>query len=728
MPEQRYRVMGLDCADCAREIEQALRDVPGLNRVHLDFASGLLHLEGETIPEQTVAKRVQSLGYRLQSLTASPQSGPVQRPSFLVYLWAERETRLTLIGALLVGIGLLLMLWPSIYSLAMIFQVGALLLAGMPLARHAWNGWRYNRELGINALVTLAAVGAVAIGEITEAATLVVLFALAEALEGYTTDRTRRSLDNLRTLLPEEATRLTPEGEERVAVEQVRVGDRLRIRPDERIPVDGRVLVGSSEVNQAPLTGESQPVEKHPGDEVFAGSINGQGSLEIEVTRPARESTLQRILEGVLAAQAQRPSFQRFVDRFARYYTPAVTILAVLIALIPPLAFGQPFFNSPEGGRGWLYRGLALLVIACPCALAMSTPITYFSALTAAARRGILVKGGVHLEALHQVRVVAFDKTGTLTLGQPQLTVVRAIDCEGGERCSRCDDLLALADAIERESHHPLARAVSQAVVERGLEVRYPSPHAVALVPGMGMKARFNGHEAILGNHRWFDEFQPHPEALCREINALEEQGQTTVLLQYGGMVRGYLAFMDIPRPESRATIAWLQQRGRHTALLSGDQRVVAQTIGKGLGIDEVYAPLLPTEKMDVLRDLQRRFGAVAMVGDGVNDTPALATAQVGIAVGGVHSAQAMETADVVLMNDTLKPLPFLFRLADLTHRLVRQNVAFSLLTKLAFLVLAVLGQATLWMAVLADMGVSLVVAFNGMRPLGLSGHPKSVD
>lgn len=727
MPEQRYRVLGLDCADCAREVEQALRNLPGLTQVHLDFASGLLHLEGEAIPTQTVTKRVQSLGYRLESVSASAPL-QVQRLSFWAYLWAERETRLVLIGALMLGLGFLTMLWSALRPLTLVFQVGALLLAGVPLARHAWNGWRYSHELGINALMTLAAMGAVAIGEITEAATLVILFALAEALEGYTTERTRRTLDSLRALLPEEATRLTPHGEERVTVAQLQVGDRLRIRPDERIPVDGRVLAGSSEVNQAPITGESLPVEKHPGDEVFAGSINGRGSLEIEVTRPAHESALQRILDSVLAAQAQRPPFQRFVDRFARYYTPVVVVLAVLVAIVPPMLFGQPFLNPPEGGRGWLYRGLALLVIACPCALVMSTPITYFSALTAAARRGILVKGGAHLEALHQVRVVAFDKTGTLTLGQPRLTRARAVDCAGGERCPRCDDLLALAEAMERETQHPLARAVLQAAAERGLEGRYPLPQSVALLPGMGLKARFNGHEAALGNHRWFDDVHPHPETLCSEVSALEDQGQTTVLLQYGGEVRGYLAFMDIPRPESRATVTWLQRHGRRTALLSGDQQVAAQTIGKGLGVDEVHAPLLPTEKMDVLRALQRRFGAVAMVGDGVNDTPALAMAQVGIAVGGAHSAQAMETADVVLMNDTLKPLPFLFRLADLTHRLVRQNVAFSLLTKFAFVILAALGQATLWMAVLADMGVSLLVAFNGMRPLGLNGHTENID
>lgn len=721
MPEHRYRLYGLDCADCAREVEHALYDLPGLHRVQVDFASGWLSLEGETIPTSEVERRVSALGYRLE-MAPSPQAArPKRSGGFLGYLLVTPETRLTLWGALLLIIGLALLLWPTLRPLSLWFQAAALLLAGYPLARHALMGWLYSRELGINALMTLAAVGAVIIGEMTEAATLVVLFALAEALEGYTTERTRRTLDSLRSLLPEEALRLTPEGEERVPVTSLRVGDRVRIRPDDRIPVDGRVRAGNSEVNQAPITGESLPVEKHPGDEVFAGSINGRGSLEIEVIRPAHESALQRILAGVMEAQAQRPPFQRFVDRFARYYTPAVVILAVLIATLPPLFFRQPFLNPPEGGRGWLYRGLALLVIACPCALVMSTPITYFSALTAAARRGILIKGGRHLEALHQVRVVAFDKTGTLTLGSPHLTRVRAVDCRGGERCDRCDDLLALAEAMERESRHPLARAVLQAAVERGLEGQHPPAQAITLLPGLGLKARFNGHEALLGNHRWFDEAHPHPETLCQEVRTLEAHGHTAVLLQFDGQVRGYLTFMDRPRPESRATVAWLQRHGRHTALLSGDQPAAARTIAHALGIDEVHAPLLPAEKLQALRELRQRYGAVAMVGDGVNDTPALAAAQVGIAVGGAHSAQAMETADVVLMNDTLKPLPFLFRLADLTHRLVRQNVAFSLVTKLAFVLLAALGQATLWMAVLADMGVSLLVAFNGMRPLGLT-------
>ncbi|KPL83724.1 hypothetical protein SE15_00145 [Thermanaerothrix daxensis] len=721
MPEHRYRLYGLDCADCAREVEHALYDLPGLHRVQVDFASGWLSLEGETIPTSEVERRVSALGYRLE-MAPSPQAArPKRSGGFLGYLLVTPETRLTLWGALLLIIGLALLLWPTLRPLSLWFQAAALLLAGYPLARHALMGWLYSRELGINALMTLAAVGAVVIGEMTEAATLVVLFALAEALEGYTTERTRRTLDSLRSLLPEEALRLTPEGEERVPVTSLRVGDRVRIRPDDRIPVDGRVRAGNSEVNQAPITGESLPVEKHPGDEVFAGSINGRGSLEIEVIRPAHESALQRILAGVMEAQAQRPPFQRFVDRFARYYTPAVVILAVLIATLPPLFFRQPFLNPPEGGRGWLYRGLALLVIACPCALVMSTPITYFSALTAAARRGILIKGGRHLEALHQVRVVAFDKTGTLTLGSPHLTRVRAVDCRGGERCDRCDDLLALAEAMERESRHPLARAVLQAAVERGLERQHPPAQAVTLLPGLGLKARFNGHEALLGNHRWFDEAHPHPETLCQEVRTLEAHGHTAVLLQFDGQVRGYLTFMDRPRPESRATVAWLQRHGRHTALLSGDQPAAARTIAHALGIGEVHAPLLPAEKLQALRELRQRYGAVAMVGDGVNDTPALAAAQVGIAVGGAHSAQAMETADVVLMNDTLKPLPFLFRLADLTYRLVRQNVAFSLVTKLAFVLLAALGQATLWMAVLADMGVSLLVAINGMRPLGLT-------
>jgi len=725
MPEYRYRLLGLDCPDCAREVEGALVTLPGVKRVQVEFASGLLILEGQVEDKSALQKRVSALGYRLEPFTNPIRQPALPRFGFFHYLLSEQETRLALIGSLGLLPGLVLQIFPATQPYAWPWLALALLLGGLPLARHALAALRYSREITINLLMTLAAIGAVLIGELSEAATLVILFALAEALEGYTTERARRTLDDLNGLLPEEAVRLVEGKEERVPSAALQPGDRVRVRPDERIPTDGRVVSGLSEVNQAAITGESLPVAIGPGDEVFAGSLNGSGLIEVEVTRPLAESTLERIRHLVLDAQAQRAPFQRFVDRFARYYTPWVVGLALLIIVLPPLLWGQPLLNTPDGQRGWLYRGLALLVIACPCALVLSTPITYFSALSAAARRGVLIKGGVHLEALHQVRAVAFDKTGTLTLGQPRVTRVQAVDCLGGARCERCDDLLALAEALERHTRHPLAQAVLAAADERGLSGRYPPARSVTLLPGLGVRGRVDGGVVTLGNHRWFDEAFPHSETLCREVSALEAGGQSTVLVHFGDNVRGYLAFSDTARPESRETVRWLQNHGRVVVLLSGDHAAAAQAMAEELGIQEVHASLLPQEKLTLLQALHARYGSVAMVGDGVNDAPALSAAQVGIAVGGVHSAQAMETADIVLMNDTLKGLPFIFHLADTVHRLVRQNVAFSLITKLAFLVLAVLGQATMWMAVLADMGVSLLVALNGMRPLTMTVHPE---
>ena len=725
MPEYRYRLLGLDCPDCAREVEGALATLPGVKHVRVEFASGLLTLEGQVDDKGILQKRVSALGYRLEPLTNSVQHPGLPRFGFFHYLISAQETRLALMGGLSLITGLLLQVLPATQLYAWPWLALALLLGGLPLARHALASLRYSREITINLLMTLAAIGAVLIGELSEAATLVILFALAEALEGYTTERARRTLDGLNRFFPEEATRLVDGREERVPSAMLQPGDRVRVRPDERIPTDGWVVSGLSEVNQAAITGESMPIAIGPGDEVFGGSLNGSGLIEIEVTRPLAESTLERIHHLVLEAQAQRAPFQRFVDRFARYYTPLVVGLAFLVVILPPLLWGQPLLNTSDGQRGWLYRGLALLVIACPCALVLSTPITYFSALSAAARRGVLIKGGIHLEALHQVRAIAFDKTGTLTLGQPRVTRVQAEDCLGGARCERCDDLLALAEALERHTRHPLAQAILAAAEERGLSGHYPPARSVTLLPGFGVRGQVDGGVATLGNHRWFGEVYPHSKRLCHEISALEASGQSTVLVHFGDRVRGYLAFSDTARPESRETVRWLQDHGRAVVLLSGDHTAAAQAMAEELGIQEVHASLLPQDKLALLQRLRARYGGVAMVGDGVNDAPALSAAQVGIAVGGVHSAQAMETADIVLMDDTLKGLPFIFRLAEKVHRLVRQNVAFSLITKLAFLILAVLGQATMWLAVLADMGVSLLVVFNGMRPLALAVHPE---
>jgi Cd2+/Zn2+-exporting ATPase len=599
--------------------------------------------------------------------------------------------------------------------------------------------------------MSLAVIGAVLIDEWAEAAVVVFLFSLGEALEGYTMDRARNAIRSLMALAPAEATVLRPcldcaghlgqplpgsgiyqhgpcpwcEPHELAApVEELAVGETVLVRPGERVPMDGVVLAGRSAVNQAPITGESLPVDKAPGDEVFAGSINGSAALEIRVTRLAADNTLSRLIYLVEEAQAQKAPAQRWIDRFARVYTPTVVAVAAAVVLLPPLLLGQPLLNTGDQ-TGWLYRGLTMLVIACPCALVISTPVSIVSALSAAARRGVLIKGGLHLEALAGVRVMAFDKTGTLTLGRPALTLARSVECsnrdaEPAESCAACDDLLALAAAVERRSEHPLAAAVVQAAEARRLNGRYATALGVEALAGQGVRGRVNGARVAISSHRRTHELDlGHDAAFCSQIQRVEAAGQTTMLLHDDEGIRGYLAVADQVRPGSAAAVAGLKAAGiERVVMLTGDNARTAQAIAAQAGIDEVRANLLPGDKVSAVEALLAEHGAVAMVGDGINDAPALARATVGIAMGGAGSDQALETADIALMGDDLAGLPFVVRLSRQTRRVIVQNVAFSLGVKAVFLALALAGAATLWMAVFADVGASLLVILNGMRLL----------
>ncbi len=722
MAEQRYRIEGMDCADCALKIEKGVRQLDGVERVELNFSAALLTVQGQ-VSRQMIQKRVEQLGYRLVEDSTRPAAVDKMEsflPGLFRYLLASRETRLALLGGGLIAVSFLLSAvgWGGWLKTAL--QLSALLLAGYPIARSALMNLWINRDFNMNFLMTVAAIGAILIGEFPEAASLIFLFAIAEALEGYSAERARRSIRQLAELAPQTALRLTENGEERVAVEQLQIGDRIIIPAGERIPTDGVVRQGFGTVNQAPITGESLPVEKAAGDEVFAGSINGSTVLEVEGSRLAADNTLNRIIRLVEEAQALKAPAQRFVDQFARYYTPAMLALAVLVAVIPPLVFGQPLLNLPDGTRGWLYRGLALLVIGCPCALVISTPVTVVSAIAAGAQKGVLFKGGAFLEALSRVRVVAFDKTGTLTRGLPVLTTYRAVDCVDGKDCERCQDVLALACALERRSQHPLAQAVVNAAAERGLENRYPPAEKVFALNGIGLQGKVNGRLATIGSHRLFEAEHPHSDELCHWVESAENLGQTAMLVCDGERVRGYLAVRDSLRPESKEVICQLKRMGLEPILLTGDNPAAAHAVGGEVGVQQIHSSLLPEDKTRWIQELRSRHTAVAMVGDGINDTPALAAATVGVAMGGVASAQARETADVVLMAEGLNRLPFAVRLARMTQRIIRQNIAFSLVTKAIFILLALAGWTTMWMAVLADMGVSLLVTFNGMRPLAL--------
>ncbi len=715
----KYQVEGMDCADCALKIEKGVQKIEGVHQVQVNFAAGVLVVEGTASP-QIVQERVEALGYQITQapLLRKPRPRQPFLAGLLRFMLGTFETRLALIGGGMIGAAFLAGSLGIDERLTNAVQIIALIIAGFPIARSGISNLIINRDFNINLLMSIAAVGAIIIGEIPEGASLIFLYAVAEALEGYTTDRARSVLGELSDLAPTQAVKLTGGHETLVPVEQLVIGDRILIKPGERIPMDGSILSGHSEVNQAPITGESMPVTKEPGSEVFAGTVNGSGSLEVEVTRLVQDNTLNRIIQLVEEAQTVRAPSQRFIDQFARYYTPAMIVLAALIAIIPPLFLGEPLTNLPDGTRGWLYRGLALLVIGCPCALVISTPVTILSSITAAARRGVLIKGGIFLESLNRVKTIAFDKTGTLTQGTPIVTTTRSMDCAGGETCADCDEVLALACSLERRSSHPLAQAVIQAAQERGLADRYDPAEAVTALAGLGLQGQVNGKLATIGNHRLFDAEHGHSDELCRWIENAENLGQTTMLVCDGDRVRGYLAVSDTLRPDSPQVVQELKRAGMTVAMLTGDNPQAAQAVADQIGIEKVFASLLPADKVNAVRSLHDGHGAVAMVGDGINDTPALAAATVGIAMGGASSAQALETADVVLMSDQLDRLPFTFRLAKLSHRLITENIVFSLVTKLIFILLALAGWTPMWLAVVGDMGVSLAVTFNGMRPL----------
>jgi Zn2+/Cd2+-exporting ATPase len=730
--EYQFAIGGMDCAGCARTLEQGVAKLDGVESCELNFSTERMRVRG-TLDRTTIVQRVQSLGYTASDLADAPAAvppPPAAAPGFLRFMWSRLETRLALLAVLLVLPGVVLheiLGWHArwIEGLALL----AMALTFGPIARSAWRALRFNRELNINALMSIAAIGAVVIGAYVEAGLVLVLFALGEALEGYTFTRARHAIKSLMEVVPQTAVRLgtTCCGggcEERVPVGELQVGDVIVVRPGERIPMDGTVRAGHAAVNQAPITGESRLIEKEPGADVFAGSINGEGSLEITVSRLAQDTTIARMIRLVEEAQERRVPMQRFVDRFAQYYTPAVVLLAVLVATVPPLFFGQPFWNPDPTTFGWFYRGLALLVVACPCALVISTPVSLVSAMSAAARSGVLIKGGIFLEVLSRIRAIAVDKTGTLTVGRPAVIAVRAAGCDTANRpmighCGACDEVLALADAVERRSEHPLAHAIITASDQRGL-ARLPAAEGVTALVGRGVRGTVGGRSVLVGSHRHFDQAIRHADTDCRAAQADAAAGYTPVMVSLAGDYLGTITLADTVRSSSREAVAGIKALGLPVVMLTGDERTSAERIGAAVGVSEVQAELLPEQKVAAVEDLQQRYGAVAMVGDGINDTPALATASVGIAIGGAQggSNQAMETADVTLMSDDLRQLPFAIRLSRATMVTVWVNVGLSIGIKLVFLLLVLLGMGTMWMAVLADMGTSLLVTLNGMRLL----------
>jgi Cd2+/Zn2+-exporting ATPase len=754
MQDLHFKISGMDCADCATGIEKAVKQLDGVEQSLVNFSAAKLDVtfEPAKLDADKIVARVKALGYEARPVSEQKASPAPKRRnilfSFITFLFSRWQTACAAIGGMLIASAFAIKFYaeslPStLVSFSEVLLIIALGLAGYPIARSGVVRLWINKEININLLMTLAAVGALFIGETAEAATVIFLFAIGEAMEGYTMERSRRSIHSLMELAPQTATVLRPcmdckehigrEGyvsgpcpfcgahETQISVDNVQIGETILIKPGERLPMDGIVIAGESAINQAPITGESIPVTQSLGAEVFAGTVNGEGTLEVRVTKRAADITLNRIIQLVEQAQAGRAPVQKFVDRFAAIYTPAVVAIAMLVAVLPPLLFQQPFLNLDNGTHGWLYRALTLLVISCPCALVISTPVSIVSAISAAARNGVLIKGGAYLEVLAQVRAIAFDKTGTLTYGQPAVVTTRSVDCENPNgSCKPCDDMLALAAAVERRSEHPLAKAVVEAAGERAQHGDFAVGEVESLA-GRGVRGMVNGKRITVGNHKLFDAEFPHDENLCNAVSDLEANGHTAMMVSDGERVRGYIAVADQLRDSGRAAIADLKKIGvEKTVMLTGDNSAIARAIADGVGVDEVRAGLLPADKLEVVKKMRGEYEHVAMVGDGINDAPALASASVGIAMGAA-SAQALEAADVALMSNNLAKLPTIIRHSRNTMSIIRQNIFFSIGIKVVFLALALPGLATLWMAVFADMGASLLVTMNGMRLLRMS-------
>ena len=569
----------------------------------------------------------------------------------------------------------------------------------------------------MNTLMSIASIGAVVLSETYEAIILLLLFTLSEALESYINDNAREILMEFADLAPKTAIRLNSHSEETVDVEALQPGDVILVRPADRIPMDGTILAGSSSVNQAPITGESKLIEKTIGDEVISGSINGQGALQVQVSKYAKDNTIQRIIQLVTEAQENKAEQVKYIDRFAAVYTPIIFGVAVLVAVIPVLLFKQPFWNAGDS-YGWLHRSLSLLLVGCPCALVISTPITMISGLTRAAKAGVIFKGGIYLEGLSNAKAIAFDKTGTLTRGEPVISQVKAVDCEGDAFCARCDDLVALTSALEAHSSHPLASSVIEEANRRGVATRYASAQDLMVLEGKGQTGTVNGKTGTVGSLPLFLAEHMTPEEVVQEVLKAESRGESTMLVCDGDRVRGFLSVEDAIRPGVEEVILQIKAQGLRPVMLTGDNAVVAGKVASEVGIEEFYSGLLPEDKLDWLTRLKLEHGNIVMAGDGINDSPALARADIGVAMGGVGNAQVLETADVVLLNDDLEKLPFAIRLSKFVNTLIRQNVVFSLGVKALVAVLALLGLTPLWVAVLADIGISLIVTFNGMRAL----------
>ncbi len=703
-----YRIANMDCPVEEALIRKKLAEIPGITKLEFNLMQRVLAVHHELPCTAAIEAALKSIDMMPEPMDANRenQKAAVQEPEIpwkklmiaggfaalsegaeIFHEWGASS-----------GSGMAV---DWLAPLPLIFAVIAIALSGLATYRKGWIALS-SFELNINALMSVAVTGAVLIGQFPEAAMVMVLFNISEALEAKAMDKARHAIGKLLAMAPERATVLQEDGSwKEMDVQSVAVGRYVRVKPGEKIALDGLVCSGRSMVNQAPITGESMPVEKKQGDAVFAGTINESGSLEFCVTASSENSTLARIIHAVEEAEKNRAPVQRFVDIFARYYTPAVFLAALAAALVPPLFFGSAWMES-------LYTALVILVIGCPCALVISTPICIVGGMAAATRHGILIKGGMFLEQGRRLSLLAMDKTGTITCGTPRRTDVIFIGDESREKAE------ALAASLAALSDHPVSRAIAQAAEEEGAALL--PVEAFSAMPGRGTSGMIGGKTWFLGSRAMLEEQNLCSEELEKQISSLERQGKTVAALAGEGGVLCLMAVADTVKESSLQAIRELKSLGVKTMMLTGDNEHTAQSIAAQVGVDEFRAQLLPEEKLSAIEQMEKHGESVGMVGDGINDAPALARARIGFAMAGAGSDTAIESADVAIMDDDLRKIPRFIRLSGAVHRVLMQNIVLALGVKALFFALAFTGGATMWMAVFADVGTTLFVVANGLR------------
>jgi Cd2+/Zn2+-exporting ATPase len=713
-----FKVSGLDCAEEVAVLKAEIGPlVGGPDKLAFDVLNGRMMVldDAAAVTAQGIRDAVARTGMRAEEWRPGQRSSAADDRRRRVQVWFTALSGIAVLAGLAIHVWLAggfveawrlfggpdghAMPWPEVFAYVVAIAFGVRFV--LPKAWHAARRLRPD----INLLMVIAIIGAIVISEWFEAATVAFLFALSLMLESWSVGRARRAISALLDLAPPTARVKAPDGtESEVAAAEVSVGSTFVVRPGERLPLDGTVTAGSSGVNQAPITGESMPVAKGVGAEVFAGSINGDGALEVRSTKAAEDTTLARIIRMVEEAHSRRAAVEQWVEKFARIYTPAVIVAALAIFLVPPLAFVAAW-------EDWFYRALVLLVIGCPCALVISTPVSIVAALAAAARQGVLVKGGIYIEQPASLRALALDKTGTLTRGEPTVVSITPLNDHTEE------ELLTRGAALEARSTHPLARAVIDYAAERGAAGEIADD--VQVLQGKGVTGQYRGEQFWLGSHRYLVESGQDSNEINTKAGALERDGKTVVAIWNRRHVCGLLAIADRARPDAGLTVQAIRWAGiEHLVMLTGDNRTTAGAIAREVGIDEVHAELLPEDKVCVVEELVKKYGSVAMIGDGVNDAPAMARATLGIAMGAAGSDAAIETADIALMTDDLSKLAWLVSHSRRTMAVIRQNITFALAVKAAFVLLTFVGYATLWGAIAADVGASLLVVFNALRLL----------